>query len=58
MSCEILQQDVQGLLEHFAKNIYKAKESENGTMVKSFFYNFCIFYTDNEQHTTTRNSLK
>ena len=33
MSTDILQQDIQCLLEYFAKSMYKAKDSENGTMV-------------------------
>lgn len=33
MNCDILQQDIQTLLEYFQKNMYKAKECENGTLV-------------------------
>uniref|UniRef100_A0A087ZK23 Egg-derived tyrosine phosphatase n=1 Tax=Anopheles darlingi TaxID=43151 RepID=A0A087ZK23_ANODA len=33
MSCEILQQDIQALLEYFAKNMYRAKDCENGNDV-------------------------
>lgn len=33
MNTEILQQDVQQLLEHFSKNMYKAKENEQGSLV-------------------------
>uniref|UniRef100_A0A182WGQ2 Uncharacterized protein n=1 Tax=Anopheles minimus TaxID=112268 RepID=A0A182WGQ2_9DIPT len=33
MNCEILQQDIQSLLEYFAKNMYRAKDCENGNDV-------------------------
>lgn len=41
MSSDILQQDIQSLLEYFAKNMYKAKESENGTLGNEIMQN-CI----------------
>ncbi|XP_053673307.1 myotubularin-related protein 14 [Anopheles nili] len=33
MNCEILPQDIQSLLEYFAKNMYRAKDCENGNDV-------------------------
>jgi hypothetical protein len=36
MDCDILQQDIQTLLEYFAKNLYRARDSESVRF--SFYY--------------------
>lgn len=55
MNADILHQDIQTLLEFFAKNCYRASDSKN---LESFFVNIITMQFSHEQNNKASKKLK